>query len=146
MFLTASLAAESSSTFGEKSKRTFYYPSADIAWQFTKLPLFQNTNLLTFGKLHASFGVVGVQPLPYRTNTRFISAAFTNTPRGDNINSAQYGSGSYIQNREQGDKYLKPERKTEYEIGADLRLLSNRLRLGLAAYTLKSRFYQKTRQ
>lgn len=137
VFLTASLAAESSSTFGEKSKRTFYYPSADIAWQFTKLPIFQNTDLLTFGKLRASYGVVGVQPLPYRTNTRFVSAVYANTPWGDNLNSAQYGSGSYIQNREQGDEYLRPERKTEYEIGTDLRLLSNRLRVGFTYYENK---------
>ena len=137
VFLTGSLAAESSSTFGPKSERTFYYPSADVAWQFSRLPLFDDARFLTFGKLRASYGVVGVQPLPYRTNTRFIPAVYSNTPWGDNLNSSQYGSGSYIQNREQGDEFLRPERKTEYEIGADLRLMNNRVRFGFTYYQNK---------
>ncbi|PWJ54740.1 TonB-linked SusC/RagA family outer membrane protein [Dyadobacter jejuensis] len=137
VFLNLSGAAESASSFGSLSDKTFYYPSADVAWLFTKLPLFDNISGVDFGKLRASYGVVGVQPLPYRSNTVFSSASFSASPWGDNLVGSQFGEGAYAQSSSLGDQYLKPERKTEYEIGMDLRFFGSRLRTGLTYYNNK---------
>lgn len=122
VFLNVSLAAEAASTFGEASDKTFYYPSADIAWQFTNLSALKGNSVLSFGKLRAAYGVVGVQPQPYKTRTLFI-AGYT-----------QYGSGGYRLSGTLGNQLLRPERKTEYEFGADLRFLDNRLSTSITYY------------
>jgi TonB-linked SusC/RagA family outer membrane protein len=134
LFLNLSGAAESASTFGALSDKTFFYPSADVAWQFTQLPIFQQVDGLTFGKLRASYGVVGVQPLPYRSNTVFEPSRFSANPWGDALVGAVYGDGAYSQSSSLGDQFLRPERKTEYEIGTDLRFLGNKLRTSLTYY------------
>jgi TonB-linked SusC/RagA family outer membrane protein len=126
LFFNFSFAGEAASTFGKASNNTFYYPSGDIAWQFTKLQLFEKLNWLSFGKLRASYGVVGVQPAPYRTATLFVPA------------SALYGNGSYRQSPNFGNDQLRPERKTEYEIGTDLRFFGNRLRTEITYYNNKT--------
>lgn len=135
LFLNMSLAGESASTFGEMSDKTFYYPSSDIAWQFSHLSGLENSSVLSFGKLRASYGVVGVQPLPYRSNTTFAATRFSNSPWGDNLNGSQYGNGAYLIDTEVGDAQLRPERKTEYEVGADLRFFNNKLRTGITYYS-----------
>ncbi|MCF2498921.1 SusC/RagA family TonB-linked outer membrane protein [Dyadobacter chenhuakuii] len=136
VFVNVSLAAEAGSAFGKNAKNTFYYPSADIAWQFSNLPFLENSGL-DFGKLRASFGVVGVQPLPYKTQTNYLAAAFSQGILGDNIAGSQYGNGAFLQSPEQGNDKLRPERKTEYEIGADLRLWHNKARFGFTYYQNK---------
>lgn len=137
LFLNLSGAAESASSFGALSDKTFYYPSADVAWLFTRLNFMQRVPALNFGKLRASYGVVGVQPLPYRSNTIFSSTSFTANPWGDNLVGSQFGNGAYSQGSSLGDEYLKPERKTEYEIGLDMRWLDSRLKAGLTYYNNK---------
>ena len=64
LFLNVGAAAESGSPFGEKTDRTFYYPAADLAWQFSQLSFFKNQKALSFGKVRGSYGIVGVQPQP----------------------------------------------------------------------------------
>ncbi len=127
LFFNFSFAGEAASTFGEASDNTFYYPSGDVAWQFTKLKMFEKANWLTFGKLRASYGVVGVQPAPYRTRTLFVAG------------NSLYGNGSYLQSANFGNDQLRPERKTEYEVGTDLRFLGNRLRTEITYYQNKTK-------
>ncbi|WP_106137473.1 SusC/RagA family TonB-linked outer membrane protein [Spirosoma oryzae] len=132
LFINASLAGESGSTFGSQTQSTFYYPSADVAWQFTQLPLFRDNSILSFGKLRASYGVVGVQPDAYRNTTTYVNASYSSW--ASTLSGAGYGNGAYVRSSRQGDPYLRPERKTEYELGADLRFLNNKLTAGFTYY------------
>ncbi|GAB3999806.1 SusC/RagA family TonB-linked outer membrane protein [Spirosoma daeguense] len=130
VFVNGSIAAESGSTFGSASKSTFYYPSTDVAWQFSQLPVFRATPL-SFGKLRASYGIVGIQPEPYRNTTPYISASFSSW--ATNLTGSGYG-GAYVESATQGDPNLLPERKTEWEIGADLRFFKNKVSIGYTYY------------
>ncbi|CCH52685.1 TonB-dependent receptor plug [Fibrisoma limi BUZ 3] len=132
LFVNLSVAGEAGSTFGSASKSTFYYPSADVAWQFTQLPLLSNSRILTFGKLRASYGVVGVQPDAYRNTTTFINASFGSW--GGPASGSGYGNGAFVRSNRQGDPNLRPERKSEWELGTDLRFLNNRLTAGFTYY------------
>lgn len=134
LFLNLSAAAESASTFGELADKTFYYPSADVAWLFTNHDFAKSSSFLNFGKLRASYGIVGVQPLPYLSNTIFSSTSFSASPWGDYLVGSQFGNGAFSQGASLGDQYLKPERKTEYEVGLDLRLLKSKLKLSATYY------------
>ncbi|SFF11249.1 SusC/RagA family TonB-linked outer membrane protein [Spirosoma endophyticum] len=130
LFVNGSIASESGSTFGSASKSTFYYPSADVAWQFSQLPVFRGS-ALSFGKVRASFGIVGIQPEPYRNTTPYVTASFSSW--ATTLTSSGYG-GAYVESATQGDPNLFPERKTEWEVGADLRFFKNKLTVGYTYY------------
>ncbi len=136
LFLNATLRAESASTFGEMSDNTFYFPSASLAWQFTKLSGLQS-NILSFGKLRLSYGEVGVQPARYKTSNNYISPNFSDN-LGGSLNGALYGNGSFIPSTQRGSTDLRPERKKETEIGLDLRFFRNRLSFSGTYYTNKT--------
>lgn len=132
LFINGTLRAESASTFGDKADNTFYFPSVSLAWQFTQLPKLQN-DLLSFGKLRFSYGEVGVQPARYNTTNVFISPTFSDN-LGGGLNGALYGNGSFIPSSSRGSDALRPERKKEIEIGADLRFLENKISLSGTYY------------
>ncbi|MEQ8423381.1 MAG: TonB-dependent receptor, partial [Cyclobacteriaceae bacterium] len=113
-------------------KGSFFYPSADVAWQFTQLEALKNNTILSFGKLRAGFGQVGVQPLAHKFQTTFET--FSYNAYDDGLNGLFFG-GVFRLNDDQGNPDLKPEIKTELEIGADLRMFRDKLSLGLTYYT-----------
>ncbi|MFT4030815.1 MAG: SusC/RagA family TonB-linked outer membrane protein [Siphonobacter sp.] len=135
LYVNGSLAGESGSTFGSASKPTFYYPSTDVAWQFGQLPAFDGS-VLSFGKLRASFGIVGIQPDAYKNTTIYSTASFSSWATA--LTSSGYG-GAYVESTTQGDPNLSPERKTEWELGTDLRFFKNKLTFGLTYYQNKIR-------
>lgn len=132
VFANVSLAGEAGSTFGSQTQSTFYYPSFDVAWQFTELPGLSGSDVLSFGKLRGSYGVVGVQPDAYRNATTFTTAQFSSW--ASNISGTGYGNGAFVRSNTQGDPNLRPERKTEWELGTDLRFIKDRLSLGFTYY------------
>ena len=134
VFVELTGRAENSSTFAD----TFFYPSASVAWQFTKLPSFAGNNTLSFGKIRTSYGEVGVQPSPYQSSTYYNPASVQESygPVLD-ASSPTYGGG-YLRSTVQGNPNLKPERKKEFEAGADLRFFNDRVSLSGTYYSNKT--------
>lgn len=132
VFVNLTGRAESSSTFGENSDKTFFYPSADIAWQFSELGGLKGSQLFTFGKLRAAYGEVGTQPGPYFTTTDFVPARFSES-WGPTLDGGNYG-GAFIQSFARGNDAVEPERKKEFEVGTDLRFFDNKLRTSVTYY------------
>lgn len=125
---------ESASTFGPGAKSSFFYPSANIAWQFTDFePIKNKIPYLSFGKLRFSYGESGIQPGPYQNFTTFFPADFSDGGFGSAINSRQYGNG-FSRSQQLGNPNLVPETVQEYEFGGDLRFLDDRIQLGLTRY------------
>ncbi|TLV03973.1 SusC/RagA family TonB-linked outer membrane protein [Dyadobacter luticola] len=134
-FLTLTGRSESASTFGSKTKNTFFFPSAALAWQFSKLDMLAKNDILSFGKLRLTWGQVGIQPQPYQNFTTFAPASYSDAfTRGLNSASALYGGG-YVRSTTAGNDYLRPERKTESEIGVDLRFLNDKITFSATAYS-----------
>lgn len=138
LFINATGRLEAASTFGELAKQSFFYPSTDIAWQFTQLKALRSIPFLSFGKLRAAFGIVGVQPLTYRTQTNFAARTFQDG-FGGSLDPALYGTGSYLQSISRGNALLRPERKEELEFGTDLRFLNDQLTFGFSYYRNETR-------
>ena len=135
LFLTLTGRNESASTFGANTNPSFFFPSAALAWQFSKLSRLESSSFLSFGKLRLTWGQVGIQPQPYQNFTTFGPAAFGDIfTRGVNAASSLYGGG-YVRSTTAGNDFLRPERKTESEIGVDLRFFRNRFSLSATAYT-----------
>lgn len=110
---------------------TFFYPSIDAAWQFTKKFNLSNT-FISFGKLRASWGQVGVQPIAHRFQT-VAEGAFRYTTYDDPLDISLFGGGFRLDD-DLGNPDLEPEIKTEWEIGLDLRLFSDKLSLNMSYY------------
>ncbi|MEO5979442.1 MAG: SusC/RagA family TonB-linked outer membrane protein [Chryseolinea sp.] len=130
---------ESASTFGAKAKGSFFFPSGAVAWQFTKLPGLQNGSFLSFGKLRATYGSVGIQPNAYLTTTPFNSASYTDAYAEGVVGSSGLYRGGYLRNSTYGNEFLKPERKEEFELGTDLRFFNDNLTLGITVYKSDTR-------
>ena len=114
---------------------TVFYPSADVAWQFHQY--LGDQNVLSFAKLRAGVGQVGRAPSPYSLSTYFIAPSAQIAGFGEGwgpgVNPAAYGGG-YAQSNVAGNPNLRPEIKTEWEIGTDLRFLEDRLTLAFTYY------------
>ena len=139
IFLTLTGRNESASTFGSQTSNSFFFPSAALAWQFSDLNLFNDKKTFSFGKLRMTWGQVGIQPQPYQNFTLFNSANF-----GDPFTNGLSGisslyNGGYVRNTTQGNEFLKPEIKTEFELGVDLRFFKNRLSFSATAYTNRTK-------
>lgn len=110
---------------------TYFYPSVDAAWQFTKTVV-PTSPAFTFGKLRASWGRVGVQPQPHRFETT-VESGFSYSTYSDPLNSGFFGGG-FRNNNNKGNPDLEPEIKEEWEIGADIRMFRDKLAFGFTYY------------
>ncbi len=138
VFINANGRLEAASTFGADNS-AFFYPSADVAWQFTELKGIKakQNSILSFGKLRASFGIVGIQPQAYQTATNFVAPTI-NDVLNPYLDPGLYGTGSYQQSVNKGNPALKPERKQEIEFGTDLRFFNDRLQFSATYYQNKT--------
>jgi len=91
---------------------------------------------LSYGKFRISGGQVGVAPPAYIWGTNYVNASSA-SGWGDYMDASQYG-GSIYRSSTKGNPNIKPERKTEIEMGVDLKLLKNKVSLGLTYYDNKT--------
>ena len=88
---------------------------------------------LSFLKLRASYGQVGISPSLYLNASNFITSTAGSEGWGDYIDGANYG-GTVRRSDTQGNPDLKVERVTETEFGFDSRFFDNKLSLGFTYY------------
>lgn len=127
VFVNLSGGLEASSTISDN----FFYPAADVAWNFTRSVV--QTDWLTFGKLRAAWGKVGVQPRAHAFET-LAEGGFGYSTYSDLMLISLFGGGFRIDNN-QGNPDLQPEIKTEWEVGLDLRFINDRLGYSVTYYS-----------
>ncbi len=135
VYLTVTGRNEYASTFGSKTKNSFFFPSAAVAWQFSQLKPFSNNSVFSFGKLRATWGQVGIQPQPYQNFTNFSTANYRDDFTSGLSGISTIYNGGYVRSTIEGNEYLRPEIKTEKEIGLDLRFLKNRISFSATGYS-----------
>ena len=126
VFLTVTGRNDWSSTLPLEN-RSYFYPSVSGSFVFTQL--LQDLNILddevlSYGKLRASWARVGKDSSPYLTNTSIW-------PVGVYLGN-KVAVGDYW---EAGNPFLKPEITQSTEIGLELSFFKNRLHLDFAYYT-----------
>ena len=127
IFINASGALEAASTVS----KNFFYPAVDVAYQLVEPNNFAD-NIINFAKLRASWGKVGIAPPAHAAQTLAEGGFFYST-YSDPLEIGLFGGGFRLDD-DRGNPDLEPEIKTEWEIGADLRLFQNRLTLGMTYY------------
>ena len=126
LFLSATGRNDWTSTLPIEN-RSYFYPSVSGAVVFTQF--LQDAgiigkDILTFGKLRASWAKVGKDTGAYETNTALW-------PVGQYL-LGKTGIGATW---ERGNPYLKPEMSKSSEIGLELHFFQSRLNLDIAYYT-----------
>ncbi len=122
LFIGATGRNDWSSTL-PKGKWSYFYPSVNASWIFTNT--FHLTGkAFTFGKLRASYAIVGGDASPYSLSNVYLA----NT-------TAFEGITQYYFTRTLANADLKPERKYSWEVGTNLKFLSNRIGLNFTYYS-----------
>ncbi len=115
----------------------FFYPSISGSWIFTEV--LPKNNILSFGKLRASWAQVGAPPpTAYSTSTGYevndaASGIFGGW--GNGILFPINGITSFELDNIAGNPNLKPELTTTQEYGIDLKFFGNRITLDAAYFT-----------
>ncbi len=128
LYLNFSGAVEASSTV----KGNFSYPAIDLAWQLTELPVFNGGQALTFAKLRGSWGKVGISAPPHGFRT-LAEGGFQYETYDDPLDITLFGGGFRLDNNK-GNENLRPEIKTEWEIGGDFRLIRDKIEISATYY------------
>ena len=106
------------------SNRSFFYPSASLSYIFSDFMSSIDKPLpkwVTFAKLRLSAAQVGKDPEPYNLyNT--LQYSFSNGVRQSTVQTIKMNDN------------LKPEIKTSYEVGLDMKFLQNRLGFDFTYY------------
>ena len=110
-------------------EKNIFSPSASVGWKFSQL---LDDSILSFGKLRASYGEVGIEPGAYASSTTYSPGGITSS-WGDGLTAANYGN-PFTRSVTLGNPDLTEERVKEIEIGTDLRFFNDRLSLGLTYY------------
>ena len=114
------------------------YPSASLAFDVHNLDYFkkQDSDLLNQLTLRASWSKVGNEPGSYLLDTYFWGASYFDS-YGPYWSAGDY-NGAFWRSYLKGNRDLKPEITTEWEVGADVKMFNNRLSLNLSYYDSKS--------
>ncbi len=127
LFITATGRNDWVSTL-PKENRSFFYPSISGSYVFTE-DIFKDSDIISFGKLRASWAEVGKGPNFGQVGRYFVAD-------GD---FPFDGTGGYRLSTQLGDPNMLPEKNRSVEIGADLRFLKNRIRVDYAYYKTRVR-------
>jgi iron complex outermembrane receptor protein len=124
LFLEGTARQESASTLPVENN-TYFYPSVNAGFVWSDAFKASMPSFLSFGKLRASYGVVGNPASIYSSNILYT------------LRSLQTANGSVPQSQiddSYGNSTLKPEKKYEKEIGIETRMFNNRFGFDLTYY------------
>ena len=125
---TVTFRADGSSKF--TNKKWGYFPSAAVAWSFGNESFMQKQEVVTNGKLRASFGIVGSQALsPYETLGMLSSG---NYAYGGSTNYPGYWVGS------PATPDLTWEKTKQFDLGLDFSMFNGKLDVSLDYYSKKT--------
>ncbi|MCX8481750.1 MAG: TonB-dependent receptor, partial [Sediminibacterium sp.] len=119
IFFNSTIRKEESSVFPEKN-RNYYYPSAGLSLILTELFPTLNTDFLSYWKLRTTLANTARAISPY-SNQAILQP---------NLGSG----GGYNYGFTKANENLKPERQETFEIGTEITLFSNRLKLDVTYY------------
>lgn len=120
LFLDITARNDWSSTL-PKSNRSYFYPSVSTGFVFTEAFDWKQ-NILSFGKLRASWAQVGRDTDPYRTNYSYPAAGSFN------------GAPMYQLDPSIPLLNLKPEITTNLEMGTELNFFNDRIAFDITYY------------
>ena len=131
-YLEGTARQEKTSTLSS-GNNSFFYPSVSGSVIFTELFREKLPEWYQYGKVRASYGIVGNAPAVYRANQAYTQSA----------------ASGFIYNQipsSLGNEAIQPEEKTEFEIGLESKFFNNRLGFEVSYYknVVKDQILQTT--
>ena len=125
LYLNATGRQDYTSTM-PRDNNFFFYPSVSLGFVVTELEAMRDLPVLSFAKLRVSYAEVGQAGTYYQNffaAPNYGGGFWGATPVQYPIN----GMSAYLSNNVQYDPNLKPQNTQSYELGTELKFLSNRL-------------------
>ncbi len=126
LFLEATGRRDRTSTMAS-GNNTYFYPSVNASFVFSDA--FKMPSFISFGKIRASYGIVGNYPALYQANRAYSL--------GRLASSWRYGSVLYTTVNTNANDQIAAEQKKEVELGLETRLFKNRLGVEINYYNGK---------
>ena len=138
LFIGGGARYEGSSTFGGGEGSWFWFPNANIAWEFTRA-LGMEDGAFNFGKLRAAWGEAGTAPPVFSNVSGFEKTAFQDGWIEIGLESIYLGREGVVSEDFQGNPDIKPEVTSEIEVGLDLAFLNSRISAGITYFDQSTR-------
>ncbi len=116
---------------------SYFYPSVSSAFVFTEALGVAN-NILSFGKLRASFAKVGNDTDPYQLAFRYFPVTTASGQYGLNLNFPYNGNLAFRKPNTIPEPNLLPEEQTSYEFGTELSFFDGRIGLDVSYFKTKN--------
>ena len=121
-FLTAAGRIDGSTSFPQDT-RTYFYPKLSASWSLSDMDFWKEDSWFTSARLRASWGLAGN-----------LSGIGSYDRFSTYLSSTINGVAAYNINTALGNEFIEPERSSEFEYGADLSFLGNKLGLVVTFY------------
>lgn len=109
---------------------SYFYPSVSGAWEFTQTLKDWLPTVISYGKLRASYAMVGGDTDPYQINSGYYTSDyFRGSSTSDNLPLVNIYNQDVLPNPD-----LKPSISHSVEVGGDVRFFNNRLGVDVAWY------------
>ncbi|WP_293298999.1 SusC/RagA family TonB-linked outer membrane protein [Allomuricauda sp.] len=110
---------------------TNFFPSVSLGYDLTDNLI--ESDFLSFAKLRASYGQIGIEPQLYLARDVFFASTAGAEGWGDFLDGANYG-GTVRRGAIRGNPDLTIEKINEFEVGGDFRFFQDRFSFGLTYY------------
>jgi len=131
LYVTANLRNDWYSTLPVEN-RSVLYGGVNGSWVLTNtFPSI--VDVLSYGKIRLGYGETGVDTGAYQIQPVFVSGS-TDNQGFRNFNFPAGGLNAFEVGNRAGNPDLKPERRKEFEIGAELSFLKNRISVDFTYY------------
>ena len=124
LFVIGALRGDDNSTFGQDFEFALY-PSLNVSWVIGEEPFFPKSNFMNSLRLRAAYGQSGQRP-GFRNAATFYNVVGVKQ-QGSDVGGVAIGDTV-------GNAQLKPERSSEYELGADVGFFGGRAAVELTYY------------
>ncbi len=131
LFFTPSFRNDWSSTLpvGNNTFQSFSFGGS-----FVFSELLKEDSVVNYGKLRASWGKQGNDAPVFSTITNFASTFVSGDGFIQSVTFPAYDSTSFERSSQAGNPFIEPEETTEFEIGLELGLFQNRVKLDFTYY------------
>lgn len=121
------------STTLPENDNSFFFPSASLGFIFSELPGLKGNDILSYGKLRASYAKIANHATPYNIlNTYTIATITDGWGTGDSF--PFNGVPGFIPSNTLANPNIQPEALISRELGLEVKLLSNRINFDLSYY------------
>ena len=130
LYITSAIRNDGSSTFGPADRRHNFFKFS-TAWEFSK---FYAPSFINFGKLRLAYGQAGEEPRVYAIFSGYTSPSLFSVGEKASLGLNYNGVTGYRSDDEVSNFRIRPERRNEYEGGADLSLFNGKMGISTTIY------------